>query len=310
MSILRTALIPIAALTLSACGGGGGGTVDTSTQNPPTNPPTTTPTTPDPGVASYETFSSTESVTSTLDGVALLVAQNAANPVVVTGTGSLTHNTGATTIDLTQVSFTDADGLAGGTTLSNGPGTALTLTGLSTGLDYVQVYDGSITSSTNQQFTVDAAIVGIVTDPADITTTNTVTYAGGAEALLIVTSGQSAVLQDGTSSVSVNFNTNAVNVALDNFTARDPNTGGLVTAPLTDIRIANMTLSGARFSGGTLQLLQNGATVDLLGTNSSTSAAGAVFGLDSTNQDRPDELGGVFLGAGDSGQIDGSFVAD
>jgi len=305
------------ALGLAACGGGG------STTTAPTSPApsggsggtgsgtgTGTGTGTGSSNPNYPGFDSSVASTSTLAGTALIFPTTGGGVTLVTTSGSLTHNSDATTVNIAGGQVGDPDGVGSGTTLSDGAGNALTLTGLADTYDFLRVYDGTVIDGATT-YTVDVVVAGTPTQTADMPTSNTATYTGAAEALVAISGGQSASLENGRAVLSVDFGNGLVDVELDSFTARDVASGNLVTAPLTDIFIDNMVISGNTFSGGTLRTQLSGAAVDVLGSGATLSAAGTFFGIDESGTfDKPDETGGVFYTSGATGEIDGSFVGD
>lgn len=279
---------------LSACGGGG---------SSPSNPGggSTTPTTP----PSYESLSSTASKTSTLGGVALRSNTTTGTMGLVTTSGSVTHNTGATTIADGTYTLNDPNGFDASGNLSDGSSTVTpgTMTG---SYDYVTVYEQSYTSGGT---TYDSAgIGGIVTSASDVPTSGTANYTGEAEAF-VVTATQGFDLLDGKSTVAANFGAGTVNVTMNGFTAEDAATGNPTTAPIDTISVTGMAIAGNGFSGGTIATTNAGSAVNLTGANTTSAAQGAFFGYDAAIS-APDEVGGLIMLQGDDGVVAGGFIAD
>lgn len=274
---------------LSGCGGGtstGGGTI-------------TTP--------SYETLSSTVSSTSTLVGSAIRSNGTTGALDVVTTSGTLAHNTGATTISDGTYNLTDMDGVSGGV-LTDGIST-LTFNGsqdFNGTYEYVGAYSqaynsGGVTYDSN-------GVYGVVTSATDVPTSGSATYTGEARGV-IVTGTQGFDLNNGTSTVAANFGSGTVDVTMTGFSATNQATGEAAIAPLDTISATGMTITGNGLSGGTITTLNGGASTPVTGTNTTTVGQGHFYGYDTANS-RPDEVGGNILIQGDSGRVLGTFIAD
>lgn len=274
---------------LTACGGGGGGGGGSDTP-------------------SYETLNSTAAKTSTLGGVA--IRSNGASGAldVVTTSGTMTHNTGNTTITDGTYSLTDADGFNGGTTLTDGTSTITAdgTQGFTGTYEYVTAYEQSYTSGGTTY--VSTGVGGVITNASDVPTNGNATYTGEASGL-VVTATQGFDLNGGTSNVTADFASGTVNATLTGFTAIDQATGTAAIAPIDTITATGMTLSGNGFSGGTITTTNAGTAVDVTGANTASTAQGAFFGYDASNS-APDEVGGAILLQGDDGIVAGGFIAD
>lgn len=279
------------AMTIMASGGGG----ETITNPPPV------------AARSYETLDSTAATTSTLGGVALRSNNTSGAQEIVTTSGTTTHNTGNTTITDGTHSLTDADGFNGGSTLTDGTSTITKDTSdISGTYEYVTIYDQTYTAGGVRYDSV--GVGGVITSAADVPTTGAATYTGDAFGL-VVTATQGFDLKNGTSTVSADFAAGTADATMAGFTATDQATGNTATAPIDTISATRMAISGNRFSGGTVITMNGGATVNITGANTRTTAQGAFFGYDASASG-PDEVGGLVLQRGDDGIVAGGFIAD
>jgi len=138
-------------------------------------------------------------------------------------------------------------------------------------------------------------------------TTAIATYTGAV--LAEIDGGPNGIrLNDGTSTVTVDFSGKTVDVTMTGFTAKDYITGAAITSPIDTIEISDMVISGNTFSGGTLTTTNGGDIVDIVGDNSVLGAGGNFFGYDNTTS-RPAEVGGAFSQKGDDGYVTGAFIA-
>ena len=80
-------------------------------------------------------------------------------------------------------------------------------------------------------------------------------------------------------------------------------------APFDTVQGTGLTISGARFSGGSWVTIKGGVPVSVTGSNTTATANGTFFGYDPTIS-APDELGGVFFINGGTAFITGVFIAD
>lgn len=294
----KLSMISVLAL-ISGCGGGGGG--DTVT--------------PAPSIPSYEVLGSSTAATSDLGGVFLRSNGTTGALELVANSGTTTHDTGNTTITDGTYSLTDADGFAGGNTLTDGSSTIAVDTSTYAGTyEFVAAYE--------QSYTVDGVTFdstgfgGIITAAQDIPATGTATYVGGASGTLI-TATQGFDLNAGTSQVTANFGSgNGVDVTLTDFTSIDQTNGNATAAPIDTIAVNGMTITGNGFSGGTITTKLDGDTISVTGANTTSAAQGAFYGY-STEQvaadgtiSSPDEVGGLILVQGDDGILTSSFIAD
>lgn len=276
---------------LTGCGGGGGGTQPQSNTAP-----------------SYETMSSTADATSTLAGSGIR-SNGTSGAIDLTSTsGTLKHDTGATTIDDGTYSLTDSDGFNGSNVMSDGSSTLTSdgTQGFSGTYEYVRAYNQTYTSGGVTYDTT--GIYGIVTNASDMPTSGSATYTGEATGV-VITATQGFDLSNGTSTVNANFGAGTVDVTLNGFTSTDQSTGNPSAAPIDTISVTGMAISGNGFSGGTASTSNSGTTTSVTGANTTNSAQGHFFGYDAANS-QPDEVGGNVVIQGDDGRVIGTFIAD
>jgi len=246
----------------------------------------------DVGGTSYPVLGRQISQVSTLGGTRV-----GNNGDVANVTGDFSHDTGATR-------FSD-----GTVTLNSTVGNDLT--GLNDGTTQVSVFGGSGLTTEMQYLTPvtitapigsGSAILGLVTDPGDVPTTASATYAG--QSSVNVASGGGAFELAGAATTVVDFLANDVDVTLNGFTSSSN------PAPFDTLNINNMTISGAGYSGGTLSTSLGGQSVDVVGPPASFDSRGSFFGFDSENN-IPAEIGGGFRVDGTSGElISGLYTGD
>lgn len=274
------------AMTLAGCGGGSGGDTLLGAGGGGAS-------------QSYQTLSSQAAVTSTLGGTAI-----ANNSAIVTTSGTVQHDTGATTISDGTYTFVDPDGFDQNGVMTDGVATLKTdQTSFSGTHEYVLLYDVTYPSGGH------TGVGGIVTQANDVPTGGTASYSGEAVAAY-GDSTSSTSLDGGTAQVAVDFGAGQVDLTMTSFSASDGTTGAPVANPALDtIAVTGMNINGNAFSGGTISTTLGGTPVDVVGHNSTSLAAGNFFGFDAANN-IPDEVGGVLLQQGDTGILAGAFVAD
>lgn len=286
------------ALTLAACvcagvsgcsGSGAGGDADTSSD--------------------YQTLASTEAITSTLGGTTIQTRGSATTiSEVKEVSGSLRHDTGRTVISDGTYTLTDSDGFDSNGLLTDGFSALIStpVQGFTGSYDYVRAYNQAYVSNFTAYET--QGVVGVVTQSSDIPTSGSATYNG--EAIAKITGTPTSYdLNSGASTINVDFASATTSVTMTNFTATNKATGASATAPIDTIAMTDMAISGNQFSGGTLSTTLATVDVDLTGTNTSTSALGRFFGLNSAGS-APDEVGGVVYSGGDSGSVSAIFIGD
>lgn len=264
------------------------------------------PTTP-VSITGYETFASEADVTSTLGGVALKLRENPETVSLSASSGTLKHDTGATTIDDGTYTLVDKDGPTAGGLLTDGISVMIVTPaqGFSNNYDYVRVYNqGYLDGATPYSVT---GVYGVVTRSNDMPSSGSATYTGEAEGTFSDGTTQFD-LDDGTSNVTANFSTGTVNVTMDGFKAVNRTTGASADVGFDGVSITNMRTSGNRFSGGTIATLKDGTRVQIVGTRQQQSALGRFFGLDRSKA--PDEVGGIGYLKGADGSVSTIFLAD
>lgn len=275
------------ALVLAACGGGADHP-EISAMAPPTT-----------GL-----YATGEKV-STLGGVSIRTSGETGELQMLILSGSKDHNTGPTTVTDGKYILTDKDGFNSFGTISDGHSN-LSIQAMPYNFVSLAAFDQSY--SVGDVGYNSTGIIGIITEPSDVRTKDSVMYSGQAEAL-IVTSSQGFALH-GKSTVEAEFSgIGKVHVTLDGFTATDLTTGTTTLAPIDTISVTDMTISENRFSEGFITTSSGGATLSVTGANTSAVAEGMFFGYDS-NIYAPDEVGGMILIEGEDGIIVGRFVAE
>lgn len=304
---MRSSLVGLAFLCLlPACGGGGGGgaspTTTTAANLPLDPPPSATPS------ITYQALTSTASVTSDLRGKAIRTNGSTGALTVRTTTGTLAHNTGATTVSDGTYTLTDPDGPDGNGVVTDGSAvvTQNGTQGFQASYEYAGPYTQSYTSGGTAYNS--SGISGVATLPVDVPTSGGAVYVGEAEAT-VITASQGIDLKNGTSTVEVNFGSGRVKATLNGFTATDQATGTPITAPIDTITADGMAISGNSFTGGAVTTSRNGAAVSVTGAGSQTNAQGNLYGYD-TGLSAPDEVGGVVLITGPDGVVTGTYIAD
>lgn len=298
ISIYVKALGLTGVCALAGCGGSGGGG---GTMTPPMMPA--------PGFT-YQALDSSADVTSDLAGSAVRTNGGNATLSVTSVTGTLKHDTGATTLNDGTFTLTDPDG-AQNNVLSDGSGGTSTRGALGFTGTYESVVDYRTTYTQGGTTFDSIGVGGVVTRTQDMPSSGTATYTGEAVGTL-VTGTQGFDLRSGTSTVTARFGSGTsgtVDVTMNGFTVRDQASGATNNAPLDTVAVNGMTISGNGFSGGTLETSLNGSPVNVTGTNTSHLAQGNFFGFE-TGPSEPDEVGGSLLVRGDSGRVVTTFIAD
>lgn len=289
-----TSFLAIGCLGLVACGGGG------ATPDDPPPPP----------ASEYETIRSEAATSSNLRGVGLGIprtGQEANEIPLLTVTGSVQHDVGPLSLDDSQYAFTgtmyyvDPDDPEQGVYFSDGNGGVFFLSAFDGAtFDYVLRYNGeyrigAVTHSAE-------GVIGIVTAEADVPSGGTANYTGVAVGTGATVSGGSFELLSGNAAASVDFDAGTLSLVADGF----DNIG----APVDEVRVTGSVIDGASFSGGSVSLLNDGASADdILGPNIQSQFGGSFYGYDDT-LNIPDEVGGLLLKAGDDGYVALYFAAD
>lgn len=256
---------------------------------------------------SYETFSSTSNATSTLGGVALKLREDPDQVTLSASSGSYQHSSGATVLNDGTYELVDADGFAFDSLLTDGISVLISTPsqGFSNNYSYARVYtQGYLVAATPYSTT---GVFGIVTSASDIPSSGSATYTGEAAGGYSNTT-DAYDLEGGASTITANFGTQTVNVAMTGFTAVNKSSGSSEDVGFNQVRITGMRIDRNQFEGGTIATLANGTEVQIVGTVSQQEALGRFFGLDSTNA--PDEAGGIAYLAGENGSVTTIFLAD
>lgn len=258
-----------------------------------------------PASETYQTLDSTEASTSTFAGVGLRSNNGNSNIEVAEATGILEHSTGRLRYGDSNYTLADGTGFSAGVA-SDAGGSLVERTDVYAGTyEYVMPVTFSYVAAGVAYTTTGFA--GITTNAADVPVSGSATYNGDAVGSVVTTSDYFD-LASGISTIVVNFGASEVDVTLNGFTATDA-LGAAATASLDTIQITGMTIAGNTFTGGTLETLLNSATVDITGTNTSTSSEGMFFGWDDAGA-VPDEVAGVSVTVGDDGILQFFFVGD
>lgn len=288
-----TVCLVVAAYTLAACGGAA-----------TSNIAQTEPHVPGTYVALTSQASTT---TSPLAGSTLLSNASSGQFNVRDTNGSVVRATDVVTLSDGQYLFTSTNGrdLTGGLQGAQGS-TLLVNTGLGTDYDYAAVYNGTYTLNGVQYDAL--GVVGIPTFAGDIPSGGTATYTGKSSLTVVTENDLTHVYSDGTATVFVDFGNEQATITLDDFTVTDP-IGIVANGAFDELEVANMTIDDAGFSGGTATFENDGQEVDIVGDNLTNATQGTLFGYDE-DISAPDEVGGVVLVTGDTGQVTGAFIAD
>lgn len=289
----------LVASVLAACGGG--------SSAPQTTPPAVvTPPTPSAPIV-YRTLDSNAAQTSVLGGTGLQSTRSSGGLAVITTSGTLRHNTGATTVTAGDITLVDSNG-ANAAGVLIGANATITPDPGALGTDY-QFAAGYRLSSTQTGTAVDiTGIGGVATRAADIPGRGGASYVGGAQGF-IIQGDSSTTLNTGRVIVSANFQTDRVTVTADQFEAVNDRTGSGTIAPIDTITASDLRISGNGFSGNGLTTSNNGATVNLSGGRTNSLASGTFFGLNTTTNE-PAEVGGTLLIQGEDATIGATFLAD
>ncbi len=274
----------LASLSISACGGGDGGTA------------------PPAGGPSYETLTSTAPLTSRLGGAALRWNMTTGVREIVTTLGTVFHETGRTFSTDATYFFTDPDGFDASGTLEDGNGSVASTDALTGGRDYAASYTHTFTHQGEGYMSV--GVSGIITESEDVPMTGRAIYRGEAIGGFGDAGGVNS-FNRGTSEVTADFAAGTVDVTMTGF--RTESGASNRASRIDTIQVTGMTIQENRFSGGDLRLTLNGASVDPVPNPRPHQAQGVFYGHDGT---APDEVGGAVLLRGDGSFLAGGFIAD
>lgn len=150
-------------------------------------------------------------------------------------------------------------------------------------------------------------IYGVVTSEPDMPDTGSAVFNGEAEASY--SNGTTNFdLKNGTSKISANFASGAVDVIADSFTIANRATGVSSNIGFNSVQISGMRVFGNTFSGGAITTLRNGAFVEIISEDTQQTAIGRFFGLNTAGV--PDEVGGIGYLQGSDGTLTTIFLAD
>lgn len=278
-SIYKFCLILVCTTSLVASGGGSGG-----------------------GDGGYQAFNSTADVTSILGGQTLQTNGTNGQVLISNVTGTLKHKSGALSIKNGGYTLDDNDGFDANNIATDGKSSLVFQP--SNDFKYVVYFEQNFTRD-NVNYDVEG-VMGVTTKADDIPNSGSAHFAGNASAVVISTAG-GFDLTNGNSSIDANFATGKVNVELNNFTISN-HTGSNNAAPIDSIKVSDMTISGNKFSGGTLETFKSGTTVNVTGANSVSGKTGNFFGYNTTTS-TPAEAAGVLTQYGDDGSVSAKFMA-
>lgn len=279
------AVMSVLALTLSGgCGGPSATNVD-----PWVAPP----------VDYYKLLSDdTSDATSIFDGVGIRDTNE-----VLQASGTFEHNTGALTYTDGTHPLNSPTGFSDGTTAFGDTGDSLENRSAELAGTYEYVMFVDFIYPTNADSVITTGFAGITTDAVHVPVSGSAIYIGDASG--IINSGDPFNFTDWVSTTLVNFGAGSVNVTLN------PMDGLATNGSFDTVQITGMTIDGNTFTGGELETLIKGDTVNPIGTITSTDSLGMFFGWDSDGGSPiPDEVGGVSVIAGSTGEMLFLFVGD
>lgn len=272
---------------------------------------------------SYEKLSSTAAIISTLGGSALrgiVTAGSVSNLSTPEVTGSV--NSGTRRIELNDgiYLFVDTDGPDSSGGINDSPRGASGATGPYTlntdfsGYDYVTPYRLTYFSSGNSYMAV--GVAGIITNASDMPVAGSATYNGVALAAISNYAPENYIndlyLDDGQSTVDVNFASGTATVNLGNFTRITDSFGAAVAsavAAINGLEGTGFVISGAHFSGGAWVTVKNGIPVNVAGAGQVSMGSGTFFGYDSSIS-APDEVAGTVIIDGATANVIALYIAD
>lgn len=308
MTLLRS-LAPLTLIALlSACGGGGGGggasggggggstggggSGGGAPVDPvdPVNPVTG-------GGPSYLGF---DSSSSTVVAVRLVgVDRSGSTPTLRNAEGRRQGNTDGLSIDGL---LDDADGRSSTDIWADGTTRIIATEDLTTdpfvGVNGTYAIPVSVNENNSQGGAVrNYSVVGVETRSGDMPSSGTASFEGRATVGQILSGGFADVRGDARLDASF-AGAGDVDVTVDNLPS------GLA---YDEVRLRNMTISGATFEGGTVTYRSGGSTVTPEGSGGSDATVGAFYGADGS---APLEAGGAWVTTGANGQIFGTFLTD
>lgn len=288
------ALTALAAMTLlAACGGGGGTKILGPGQT------TTTP----PGQVE-PLFGSQADAISDIGGVIQLSQSNEIGTLRAQ-LDNQTANLGSFTVPGVSVGNLDDDQSIEG--WSDGNGNAISDSPASN-INYTFMSLFNFTS-TDTPGASGPVILGVLTPSGGFPTNGSIVFSGEAfvDGATVNVDGEVPFAARGVSTVTANLGaTDTVFVEISGL----QNTTAFDRIEITGLSLNTGT---AAFDGGTVTLFDGTTDITnaILGAGHTTDAAGAFFGLDQISEDgEPDEVGGIFVGDGANGTLSGGFLAD
>ena len=274
---------------------------------------------------SYQTRTSTAAITSTMGGSAIVgpLDSTTGQPISLTTVataGSTTHNTGRLRLDDGTYLFIDPDGPDAFGNVTNGTATGTVGAAFTTDFsayDYVFPYRLSYpTGGATASSAMSIGVAGMITDGSDMPVAGSASYSGTALAQISNYAPANYVndlyLDDGVSTVDVNFASGSATVNLANFARITGNGGATVTAAaaaIDQIQGTGLLISGAHFTGGSWVTMKGGSVVNVVGASQTSTGNGTFFGYDPSIS-APDEVGGVVVIDGATAVVAGFYIAD
>lgn len=223
-------------------------------------------------------------------------AETRANPRVITlieTTGSVDAQSGLSA-DFGGYDFESDSGFENGFAVENGSSVGLLAEiELPTQTD-MTLFDGAYDNGSG----VIAIYYGLsgVETPQALPTSGSASWTGSGFAELISGTGTTE-LGVGTATVSATF-PGTMSATL---------TG--LTGDVDSVTLSNLSITGDRFSGTSVQTSKAGSSVNVVGSNA-TGAVDGIFSGAQTSGGIPDEVGGLFSLAGDDATLIGGFLAN
>lgn len=287
LSIRAILICGASVLALSACGGGSsnsGGLAATSAPPPNTR----------------LSLQSPANVRTQLTGTALRGGNGTFEIADVTGT--FDHSGQALVLNDGQFNFADSSGPNAIGLHQDGSAFVELTSTAGTTFDFVIPYAQSYIL--NGRLFDSVGVVGLASNPSDIPSNAKATFNGFASGAVGVFATQQTEGFIGDSTVAADFGNGQVDLTLDNLTTSN---GARLASGFDEIRVDNMIIRGNAFDGGTLTTRNNGAVVNVTGTNTVNDAQGHFFGPAGS---APDEAAGTVTSVGDTRLIGAVFVAD
>lgn len=244
--------------------------------------------------------------TQDLAGTAVQVNTSTGGSALTATTGTLTAPTGATVLADGTATLNDPNGYDVESKLSDGSVVLSAYSG--TRFQNVSPYE-SVYVANGTTFNTEG-VYGPVSDAIAVAgiTSGSATYRGQSYGKLSTSGGTTRLI--GTSRVTADFAADTVTARAEDIRGLNSTTGGQFVTAVTGMEATGMTLSGNRFSGGTVTINGNAAS-GVTGSNTSTAAAGHFYGPLQAAQGltAPLEAGGAILAQGTDGRAYMVFVS-